>query len=65
VAPEEVCKGACLEVDTVPVRWACARCGAPFAPETPCLTCAQCGSDELKIISGEELVVDRIELANH
>lgn len=53
---------ALLEIEVVPMIVECAICNAEIAPErTLCLICTQCGFP-LKVVSGEELEVEYIEL---
>ena len=55
-------EGAELRVEHVPVRVRCARCAAESeAPEFP-LACAECGSLDVDVIAGNELLVDALEL---
>jgi hydrogenase nickel incorporation protein HypA/HybF len=58
-----VCAQAELCVSVVPVRWGCERCGAAPVPGRG-LQCARCNS-RLRLIEGDELVLDRIEMEVH
>ncbi|HEX6052577.1 MAG TPA: hydrogenase maturation nickel metallochaperone HypA [Gemmatimonadaceae bacterium] len=60
VSRDTVCDGAPLEVAVVPVQWACPQCHAP-APAGGRLVCASCGVP-LRLVSGDEIMLDRIEL---
>jgi hydrogenase nickel incorporation protein HypA/HybF len=54
--------GSKVELVDVAVRIRCRACGQDTeAPETP-FSCAQCGSPDVEILSGEELVVEEVEL---
>jgi hydrogenase nickel incorporation protein HypA/HybF len=55
-------EGAELVIEAVPAAGRCRDCGAegPF-PRLP-LACGACGSYALEIVSGEELLVDALEL---
>jgi hydrogenase nickel incorporation protein HypA/HybF len=55
-----VCAGATLVVRPVHVRWACSACGARVAARGP-LTCPECRSPA-RLLAGDEIVLDRIEL---
>jgi len=46
-----------LEIEMVPVKAACAKCQAEFAPETFRLDCPKCGSQSIKIVSGQGIEV--------
>src|SRR5689334_3154520 len=58
-----ICADAELVIDTVPVVWACRRCG-----ETPAagggLQCAACGAP-LLMVRGDDLTLRRIEMEVH
>lgn len=55
-------EGARLEVEHVPARVRCPRCSV----ETPVLgfplACARCGSVDVTVVAGEELLVESLEL---
>lgn len=55
-----VCKDAELDVQVVPVVWACGKCGTAIAPGTP-LQCPRC-LHPARMISGDEIMLDRIEM---
>jgi hydrogenase nickel incorporation protein HypA/HybF len=55
-----VCAEAPLRVEKVPVRWACARCHSAPAPGA-WLMCPACGVP-VRLVSGDEIMLDRIEL---
>jgi hydrogenase nickel incorporation protein HypA/HybF len=55
-------EGAELRVEHVPARVACARCAAESeAPELP-LACTRCGSLDVEVVAGDELLVESLEL---
>jgi hydrogenase nickel incorporation protein HypA/HybF len=55
-----VCHDAPLEVVAVAARWACPQCGTTIAVGAP-LSCATCGV-AARLLSGDEIVLDRIEM---
>jgi hydrogenase nickel insertion protein HypA len=55
-----VCEGADLDVEVVPVQWACERCGAPIGLGQP-LRCPVCQSPA-HLVAGDEIILDRIEM---
>jgi hydrogenase nickel incorporation protein HypA/HybF len=55
-----VCGSATLDVERVPVRWACPACGAVI-PEGARLQCATCGAPA-RLEQGDEIVLGRIEM---
>jgi hydrogenase nickel incorporation protein HypA/HybF len=55
--------GSRVELVDVPVQVRCRACGQDTdAPEAP-FTCGQCGSPDVQIVGGEELLVEEVELA--
>lgn len=55
-------QNARLEIESIPMRVQCVSCGPVAEPvKTVCLLCPQCGLP-VKIVSGEELQVDSIDL---
>jgi hydrogenase nickel incorporation protein HypA/HybF len=55
-------ENARLEIETVPMRVECANCGPVADPlGSVCLLCPNCGLP-VKIVAGEELQVDYIDL---
>ena len=62
VAEGTVCEGADLELEEVPAAGRCRRCAARSAlPGFP-LVCERCGSWDVEVERGEELLVDSLEL---
>ena len=55
-----VCEQAPLSVATVAAEWACPRCGERI-PAGRALQCAGC-SVGARLVSGDEIVLDRIEM---
>ena len=57
--------GSRLEVDQVPVVLDCADCGRRTTlADALLLTCGCCGSGSISVVSGEELLVTSIDLAD-
>lgn len=56
-----VAEDAELDIEIIPLKTACPRCGAVFSFEKISFVCQQCGSDEVDIISGKELFIKSIE----
>ena len=55
-------EGAELRVEHVAVRVRCSRCAAESdAPDFP-LACAECGSLDVEVVAGDELLVESLEL---
>lgn len=57
-------ENARLEIEQTPVQSRCSGCGQVFAVEGVAFLCPGCGSAEVKVISGTELQVVDIELAD-
>lgn len=55
-----VCEHADLQVEVVPVVWACDTCGARIAPGQP-LQCPTC-ERPATLIRGDDIVLARIEM---
>ncbi len=55
-------EGAELAVEAVPARGRCRACGAETTMTTFPLQCSSCGGLNLKLMTGEELLVDALEL---
>jgi hydrogenase nickel incorporation protein HypA/HybF len=55
------CDGARLRQRTTPARLLCS-CGYEWELEEPSFRCPRCASARARVISGEELVVDSIEI---
>ena len=54
------CDGAELDVRAVAARWQCPRCQSPIAAGA-LLRCPECGRPA-KLIAGDEIVLERVEL---
>ena len=57
-------EGAALELDEVPASVECRVCGAESELAAFPFACAACGSVDVDVISGEELLVESIEVAD-
>lgn len=55
-----MCERADLDVQIVPVQWACEQCGAPIERGQP-LRCPRCQLPA-RLIAGDEIILDRIEM---
>ena len=56
-----VADGGVLEIVEVPTRCACGTCGHEFRVEDLQFLCPSCGSNDLSIVAGEELLIESIE----
>jgi len=57
-----IADGATLEIDVVPVRPRCRSCGGTSWREEAGFICAACGSRDLEVVEGRELVLERLEV---
>jgi hydrogenase nickel incorporation protein HypA/HybF len=62
VARETLCEGARLELEDVAVVLACPECDRRWAPELPAFRCSRCGSTDVEVRAGDELLVEYIEV---
>ncbi|RLA29511.1 MAG: hydrogenase nickel incorporation protein HypA [Gammaproteobacteria bacterium] len=57
-----VADGAELHIDSLPVRVHCKDCDAESEVSANRLLCAQCGTWKTRLVSGDELLLTRVEL---
>jgi hydrogenase nickel incorporation protein HypA/HybF len=57
-------KNSSLVIEQVPAVVVCVACGARTTLDLPILACGRCEGFDVKLISGEELVVVSIDLAD-
>ena len=57
-------EGAKLFIEEVPVRVQCNRCNHRWQVDGPVFKCPECGFGEVKILSGRELEITSLELAD-
>lgn len=55
-------RGVRLQIEEVPIRVRCAVCGNEAEIEEVNFICSRCGSVEIAILSGRELIVDAVEV---
>jgi hydrogenase nickel incorporation protein HypA/HybF len=53
---------AVLEIDHLPARVRCRRCGAESETEPNALICPACGNWQVEVIGGEEMLLSSLEL---
>jgi len=54
-----------LVIEAVPLRVACLRCGAQGEASLARLDCARCGSAHTRLLSGDEMLLDGVDLVFH
>jgi hydrogenase nickel incorporation protein HypA/HybF len=59
-SPQSSCAGSRLELSRIKARWECGGCGKSIAAGER-LQCAACGVPA-RLVEGDELVLDRVEL---
>ena len=57
-----IAAGAVLEIEVVPVRPRCRSCGGTSWREEGGFLCAACGSRDLEVVEGRDLVLERLEV---
>lgn len=57
-----IAETARLEVETVPYKLRCQACGADSFREDTLFVCSSCGSTDLLIVEGRDLVLEKIEV---
>jgi hydrogenase nickel incorporation protein HypA/HybF len=62
VARETACERARLELTEVPARLRCAACRGEWEPDWPSFRCPACASAEVRVLAGDELSVEYIEV---
>lgn len=62
VAQGTAAEGAELEIESVPPAGRCRGCGTESELDGFPLACTRCGSLDLELLRGEELLVDSLEL---
>ena len=61
VAQGTPCEDAVLEMEEIPMRFRCEDCQSEFALEEVNLTCPNCHSHRLSLLSGRELMIKSVE----
>jgi hydrogenase nickel incorporation protein HypA/HybF len=56
-----IADGARLKIDISPVKTACGSCGKDFNPKEMRLDCPECGSTDIRVTTGKELVIEEIK----
>jgi hydrogenase nickel incorporation protein HypA/HybF len=62
VARGTVCEGARLEQEVVPAALRCASCGHAWEVAAPFFRCPRCASADVTVETGEELLVESIDV---
>ena len=62
VARDTICERARLEITEIDPRLCCAQCGREWEPLQLAFRCPDCSSANARVLGGEELEVDYIEV---
>jgi hydrogenase nickel incorporation protein HypA/HybF len=62
VTRDTVCEGSRLELDVIVTRLACEDCGGEWEPQIAAFRCPYCDSGAVRVIAGEELEIEYLEL---
>lgn len=57
-------EGAALVIERVPLTARCGDCDEVFKINDYCFACAKCGGGNFKLITGRELQIEEIEVAD-
>jgi len=57
--------GASLKIRKVPARVRCNSCRKKVRPDFPFLVCPTCGSDNVQVLSGRDMVIRSIEFGSN
>jgi hydrogenase nickel incorporation protein HypA/HybF len=60
IVKETVAEPAKIDFEIIPLQSACAKCGQAFDARELRLDCAQCGSTDLRVVSGNELEIELV-----
>jgi len=63
-AKETPLEGAELDIEEIPVKARCKECDTAWTIEGPAFNCEKCGSGQIEILSGRELNIESIEIAD-
>ena len=61
LAQDTPCRGAALEIETVPALYRCRCCGREFGGGAWALYCPRCGAGGAALLKGRELYIDYYE----
>lgn len=62
LAEGTVADGAAVDLVTIPVRAVCRSCGQETVAQEAVAVCPSCGSTELELAAGDELLLESIQL---
>jgi hydrogenase nickel incorporation protein HypA/HybF len=59
---DTLCQDAALTLNAIPLTLTCPTCKQKFELEDPFLFCPECGSAEVQVITGQEMIIRRLEV---
>lgn len=59
------CEAAIVEIEEIAVQVACRLCGAVSVAKSNRLLCGECGTWQVSLVTGDELLLARVELFEH
>jgi len=62
ISQETICAGAKLHFERVPAKLTCLECGQTYTLDGDLTVCPHCQSARVKVISGDEFLLDSIEI---
>jgi hydrogenase nickel incorporation protein HypA/HybF len=62
ISENTICSNAVLHFNRIPAEFLCNQCKATFKLEKELSPCPQCGSNQIKVVSGEEFYLESIEI---
>ena len=65
LAEGTIAEGARIEAETLPLKVRCRDCSKESEITRASIACPFCGSLRLQILSGNELLIDRLEVDTH
>jgi hydrogenase nickel incorporation protein HypA/HybF len=64
VAKDSIVEDADLIVNTLPIKGSCRKCEEEFFVREYQFICPSCGSEEIEVLQGMELLVENIEVTD-
>jgi hydrogenase nickel incorporation protein HypA/HybF len=62
ISEDTIAERARLHIRRVPLEFECRQCGAVFPPRDDDFGCAACGSDSVRVVSGDGVRVESIDV---
>jgi hydrogenase nickel incorporation protein HypA/HybF len=61
IAKNTIAENAVFEIELVPIKMRCNSCQRGFIVEENIYFCDKCGSSDLEMLAGKEIILDNIE----